>query len=69
MRKRIGWAVAHISTRFSATLTPAIDRKIPLQTVRGRAAFNKTVSALHRQKKTGGGTIVVVGARATPPAL
>jgi hypothetical protein len=49
--------------------TPAIDRKIPLQTVRGRAAFNKTVSALHRQKKTGGGTIVVVGARATPPAL
>jgi hypothetical protein len=48
---------------------PAIDRKIPLQTVRAVVAFNKSVSAFHRQKKIRGGTIVVVGARATPPAL
>lgn len=68
MRKRIGWAIAQISTRSRTISTPAIDCKIPLQTLGARGASDKVMSALHRQKKNGGGTIVVVGALDAPPA-
>jgi hypothetical protein len=39
-----------------------------LQTLGAQAASDKVMSALHRQKKNGGGTIVVVGAFDAPPA-
>ena len=67
MRKRIGWAIAQISTRSRTISTPAIDCKSPLQTLGARAASDNLMSALHRQKKNGG-TIVVVGAFDALPA-